>query len=111
MKTYMKHDYRSSSYNCKDFGGPDLCLGKEFDFGLVIAFGWHIDDEDRPDECCHAVMMLVPDSKRRIGWNGHDFANYAVGFLMRDGSFTNVKCFANIVQAAEAYADEYGQDV
>lgn len=110
-KTYMKQDYRDSAYNCALFGGPDLAIGKEFDFGMVIAFGWYNSPDEGQDQY-HSVMMLVPDCKRRIGWNQHSNANYAVGFLNnRTGSFENVTFYANIVEASNAYVEDYGMEI
>ena len=71
--------------------------------GTVIAYGVFNDDGPGPIE--YAVMLLLSN---RVA----NFANYAVGYFKPDiNQWTGVTIHANINEATEAYANDYGMDI
>ena len=79
--------------------------------GTIIAHGYY--NEDDPDGPVYSIMAFMSPTvraeHRRPEGNG-DPRNYAVTFW-QNGQAIGLRYFSNIVEAANAYSDEFGMDI
>jgi hypothetical protein len=86
------------------FLGMTVDVGK--DDGIVIAHGYYSEDYT---PTIFSVMMFMEAPRESLDGSGAT-RNYLLAFL-QGGKLSMVRYYANIIEAAEAYADEYGMDI
>ena len=94
---------------------PELGLAVRTNHGLnatIIAYGYYLEEhEDGP---IFSVLLFNREGSR-TRWNpaDHEYGprrNYTCCFW-QEGKMTVVRYYANIVEAADGYAVDYGMDV
>lgn len=72
-------------------------------FGEIIAYGIYTEPEGEP--IIYSVFVFIKPEHRIPNQR-----NYLLGFLQGD-TLTEITHYANIVDAAQHYAEDYGMDI